>query len=545
MQLSLLQRFAVIPVLLAGVGGGVSLITWRALDATTTSLTSAHRVEALAIEARYHVSAMSDALKSVVLDPSNRAEAARKAAADENYDRTLETLASLTTDAEVLAGVKAVGDFDHTHLHPNEERAMQLIDAGKVAEAQALLNQTYIPLLGEFNGRVDALHASAERLVARETAAVEAGIDTSMERIIFSLLVGLGLVAALLMHFAVGFGRRIRGLNDALSDTAGDVASASREFTTAGGEVAQAATEGAACVQDVAAAIEEVTSMTQANAENSRKASALATESSRGAERGEAEISRLLTAMGEISTSSRRIQEITSVIDDIAFQTNLLALNAAVEAARAGEQGAGFAVVADAVRSLAGRSASAAKDISDLIRECVERIDHGRTIADASGRVLKDIVESTRQTAELNQHIAAASADQSIGIQQISASINQLDAAGHQNAAVAEEMAASAQSLAEQVDAMHMVVDRLRGLVEGEPGGGFDDAYAPQQRVTREDTEDRSRLQQALPLPASRGAKVQRVGGGAQRGGARGQTRRSASQMHGGRSRLAPQTTIH
>ena len=170
MQMSLLQRFAVIPVLLAGVGGGVSVITWRALDATTKNLTDAHRVEALAIEARYNVSAMSDAMKSVVLDPSNRAEAARKAAADEGYNRTLEKLAALTTDAEVLAGVKAVSDFDEAHLHPNEEKAMQWVAEGNTAEAQALLNKTYIPLLGEFNGRVDALNASAQRLVARAFA---------------------------------------------------------------------------------------------------------------------------------------------------------------------------------------------------------------------------------------------------------------------------------------------------------------------------------------------------------------------------------------
>lgn len=147
--------------------------------------------------------------------------------------------------------------------------------------------------------------------------------------------------------------------------------------------------------------------------------------------------------MSEISQSSKKIEEIISVIDDIAFQTNLLALNAAVEAARAGEQGKGFAVVAEAVRALAQRSASSAKDISSLIKDSVSQVDRGSKIADSSGEVLSNIVSSIKKVSDLNNEIAAASSEQTTGIQQISKAMNQLDQASQSNAASAEEIAAT------------------------------------------------------------------------------------------------------
>jgi methyl-accepting chemotaxis protein len=179
------------------------------------------------------------------------------------------------------------------------------------------------------------------------------------------------------------------------------------------------------------------------NSDNAKQAASLSVSSREAAEVGEREIQTLIGSMTEISNSSKKIEEIISVIDDIAFQTNLLALNAAVEAARAGEQGKGFAVVAEAVRTLAQRSASSAKDITSLIKDSVSQIDKGSDVADRSGTVLTNIVTSIKKVSDLNNEIAAASSEQTTGIQQISKAMNQLDQASQANAASAEEIAAT------------------------------------------------------------------------------------------------------
>lgn len=183
--------------------------------------------------------------------------------------------------------------------------------------------------------------------------------------------------------------------------------------------------------------------MVQMNSDNAKQAASLAATSREVAERGETEIKSLIVSMTEISQSSKKIEEIISVIDDIAFQTNLLALNAAVEAARAGEQGKGFAVVAEAVRALAQRSASSAKDIESLIKESVSQVEHGSKVADKSGEALSSIVTSIKKVSDLNNEIAAASSEQTTGIQQISKAMNQLDQSSQSNAASAEEIAAT------------------------------------------------------------------------------------------------------
>jgi methyl-accepting chemotaxis protein len=477
----MLQRFTLLCVPLVLVGAGVSVVTWRALQRTTGELSEAHRVHALAMEARYDVSAMSDAMKSVMLDPTNTAEAARKAAADEGYTAAMEELARRSRDPDLLRRIKELDAFDHDHLHPNEDAIMALVEKGERAAAEQRLRSVYLPFLTQFNEKVQAFESAAQGLVVQETTRIDAENVEAARLIIGTLLAGILLAAGLIVGVARGFGRRIHALKQALMDSTGGVAVASEELTTAGRNVAEGASRGAGCLQGVASAAEQVTSMTRSNADHARQAAELAAESNRAATRGEAEISKLLVAMTEISAASRRIDEITHVIDDIAFQTNLLALNAAVEAARAGEHGAGFAVVAEAVRSLAQRSASAAKDINGLIRDAVERTDSGRSLADASGQVLKDIVASTRKMSELSAHIAQATAEQSTGIAQISESVGELDSAGHQNAAVAEEMAASAAELHCQAGRLQSVVHRLHAMVEG--GVDTDDAPAPARAV--------------------------------------------------------------
>ena len=207
--------------------------------------------------------------------------------------------------------------------------------------------------------------------------------------------------------------------------------------------------------------------MVKVNADNASAATKLVEGTQSSAEGGEKRILALLEAMKTIDADSKKIQEITGVVDDIAFQTNLLALNAAVEAARAGDQGKGFAVVAEAVRTLALRSSDAAKDISNLINSSVERIQTGYSRANESVESLTEIVSSVKRVSVLNSEIATATQEQSNGIAQIGKAMNQLDTVTQNNAAASEEAAASSQELASQAEFLNKVVGHLEVAIKG------------------------------------------------------------------------------
>jgi methyl-accepting chemotaxis protein len=234
-----------------------------------------------------------------------------------------------------------------------------------------------------------------------------------------------------------------------------------------------ASSTAASSVEETVTSLEDLSAMVKLNSDNARQASGLSDSSYKLAEHGHQEMDQLISSMNEISKSSRKMEEIINVIDDIAFQTNLLALNAAVEAARAGEQGKGFAVVAEAVRNLAQRSAIAAKDISTLIEESVERIEQGRGKAGQSGKSLIQILEAAKKVAELNSEIATASEDQANGISQISSAMNQLDQAIQSNASSSEEIAQVASEIFSQSHQMKMMVDQLNQMALGVTAEGL------------------------------------------------------------------------
>jgi len=246
----------------------------------------------------------------------------------------------------------------------------------------------------------------------------------------------------------------------------GEIRSASSHISTAANEISQGNTdlsqrteEQAASLQETASSMEELTSTVRQNADNSRQANQLASGAREQAQDGGQVIDDTIRAMKEINHSSKKIEDIIGVIDEIAFQTNLLALNAAVEAARAGEQGKGFAVVAAEVRSLAQRSAAAAKEIKSLIKDSVENVDEGTRLVDESGQTLAEIVNSVRKVSDIIAEIAASSSEQSQGIEQINQAITQLDEVTQQNAALVEEAAAASESMDEQARSMNEMVD--------------------------------------------------------------------------------------
>jgi methyl-accepting chemotaxis protein len=254
----------------------------------------------------------------------------------------------------------------------------------------------------------------------------------------------------------------LRSLATEVAHSARTVSQTSTQIAQGNLDLSQRTEEQAGTLEQTASSMEELTSTVAQNAENARQASQLAVEASDVARRGGQAVGQVVSTMNGISDSSRRIGDIIGVIDGIAFQTNILALNAAVEAARAGEQGRGFAVVASEVRSLAQRSAAAAKEIKALIGDSVARVEAGTKQVDAAGRTMDEIVESVRKVSDLIAEIAAASREQSSGIGQINTAVAQMEQVVQQNASLVEEASAATESMKEQAAMLLQAVSRFR-----------------------------------------------------------------------------------
>jgi len=254
-------------------------------------------------------------------------------------------------------------------------------------------------------------------------------------------------------------------MNDNLLRIVGNVRRGTDTISTASSEIASGnmdlssrTEQQAGSLEETASAMEELTSTVKQNADNARQANQLAVSASEVAVQGGNVVGQVVNTMGSINESSRKIVDIISVIDGIAFQTNILALNAAVEAARAGEQGRGFAVVASEVRSLAQRSSAAAKEIKTLIDDSVAKVDVGSRLVEQAGTTMDEVVSSVKRVTDIVGEITAASQEQSVGLDEINRAITQMDEVTQQNAALVEEAAAAAQSLQEQASNLSQTV---------------------------------------------------------------------------------------
>jgi methyl-accepting chemotaxis protein len=336
----------------------------------------------------------------------------------------------------------------------------------------------------KFKVNQEQFHTARLLLLSAATIGLLLGVTLSIF-IARGLSIPLGLTAAALEQMAAGdltasvevrtteeVGRMSGALNTALEklrstlqDVAGSAADSdvsSRELAAAAEEISKGAQEQAASLEETTASLEQITAAVRQSADNARQASQLATGSRESAEKGQEVVSSAIAAMAEINTASAKISDIISTINEIAFQTNLLAVNAAVEAARAGEEGRGFAVVASEVRSLAQRSAEAAKEIKGLIQNSLEKVEKGSELVNLSGATLQGIVASVKRVTEIVGEIAATSSEQSTGVEQVNTAITLMDHVTQSNSAQTEELSATARTLSGQAAQLAQLVGRFK-----------------------------------------------------------------------------------
>jgi methyl-accepting chemotaxis protein len=340
----------------------------------------------------------------------------------------------------------AISDRIETDATAAETTADAAVARGKTVDAVVLSITIVVALaislmlIRAIAAGIDALHSAISRMAGGELGSDFATHDRDE----------CGRLLILLREMDGKFARIV----GAVRSSAEAVGSAARELSSGNDDLSQRTQEQAAALEETAASMEQMSATVKQNADNARAANQLAASARAQADKGGHVVQQAVSAMSEIDASSRRIADIISVIDEIAFQTNLLALNAAVEAARAGEQGRGFAVVASEVRSLAQRSATAAREIKVLISESVGKVKAGSELVDQSGKTITDIMESVRKVTDVVAEISAASEEQASGIEQVNRAMSQMDAATQQNAALVEESAAASKSMEHRTEAL-------------------------------------------------------------------------------------------
>ena len=460
------------------------------------------------LHAMDHIGASSDALKATYAAPLNEAARLVKAALAATRQEVL-TPAKLTYKATDFFALMTRAIDAQSRL--NSVASAQTIAMVKsTASALRLRRMQMLALLAVLGSLVGALtHVVIRTLTRAMQQAVRLTEHIAKGHLGNSIAVhGTDEVSQLLAALQ----RMDIRLADTVSEvrrSATSVGNAARQIAQGNDDLSQRTQEQASSLEETAASMEQMTSTVKQNAENASHADELARSATEQAVLGGEIAGKAALAMGEVSASSRKIADIVGLIQEIAFQTNLLALNAAVEAARAGEQGRGFAVVATEVRSLAQRSALAAKEIKALIEDSAEKVDNGSALVDQSGKALAEIVGSVKKVSDIVAEIAAASQEQSSGIDQVNSAVMQMDEVTQQNAALVEEAAAASRAMQEQGHellqqvAFFRIGDATASSAQAEPAGAVDDdkTSVPAQLIRAAERAGRA----GAPLPQKTG----------------------------------------
>ena len=492
----LLIAFGII-VMLAVITSGITLLQLQGIQSSLDKIVTTNNVKLALINSKIDsVHVVSRVMRTIVImtDPSQKAVEKKKIdQAREKYDAAQAKVLALQSSDAGKAKITAI-EAAMTKARPLNDKVIELGMAGQAQEALTLLmveagpaTQVWQDALvddlryRETSNQAEYDAAQSDYVVARNTLLISALISLLLATllavwVIRSIMAQLGgepadvaLLANAIADADLSGSLAVRAgdttsvaaamarMQQALTTIVSSVRGNANSVSTASAEIAQGnhdlsgrTEQQASALEQTAASMEQLSATVKQNADSARQANQLALNASTVAVQGGEVVAQVVDTMKGINESSRKISDIISVIDGIAFQTNILALNAAVEAARAGEQGRGFAVVASEVRSLAGRSADAAKEIKSLINASVQRVEQGSALVDQAGATMAEVVDSIRRATDLMGEISAASNEQSLGVSQIGEAVTQMDQVTQQNAALVEEMASAASSLRDQ-----------------------------------------------------------------------------------------------